>query len=95
MGLKSLSLPIYKVLAFGISAAYAGVAGALFVLGTNGFAQPRRSGLLTRCNWSLHGAQRRESKEGPSESEYAARLVGLSHRSAIRFVALVFHSKPP
>lgn len=33
-------LPIYKTLAFGISAAYAGVAGSLFVLGTNGFAQP-------------------------------------------------------
>jgi branched-chain amino acid transport system permease protein len=33
-------LPVYKTLAFGISAAFAGVAGSLFVLGTNGFAQP-------------------------------------------------------
>ena len=31
---------IYKTLAFGISAALAGVAGSLFVLATNGFAQP-------------------------------------------------------
>ncbi|HET7572402.1 MAG TPA: branched-chain amino acid ABC transporter permease [Gaiellaceae bacterium] len=35
-----IALPIYKTLAFGISAAYAGVAGSLFVMGTNGFAQP-------------------------------------------------------
>jgi branched-chain amino acid transport system permease protein len=31
---------LYKVLAFGISAAYCGVAGALLVLASNGFAQP-------------------------------------------------------
>ncbi|HVS85220.1 MAG TPA: branched-chain amino acid ABC transporter permease [Gaiellaceae bacterium] len=37
---SGIQLPIYKTLAFGISAAYAGVAGSLFVLGTNGFAQP-------------------------------------------------------
>jgi branched-chain amino acid transport system permease protein len=37
---SGIELPIYKTLAFGISAAYAGVAGSLFVLATNGFAQP-------------------------------------------------------
>ncbi len=37
--------PVYKTLAFGISAAYAGVAGSLFVLGTNGFAQPNEFGV--------------------------------------------------
>jgi len=37
---SGVSLPIYKTLAFGVSAAYAGVAGSLFVLVTNGFAQP-------------------------------------------------------
>jgi len=37
---SGIELPVYKTLAFGISAAYAGVAGSLFVLGTNGFAQP-------------------------------------------------------
>ena len=37
---SGVELPIYKTLAFGISAAYAGVAGSLFVLATNGFAQP-------------------------------------------------------
>ena len=41
-----VSLPIYKTLAFGISAAYAGVAGSLFVLVTNGFAQPNEFGVL-------------------------------------------------
>src|SRR5947207_2962297 len=35
-----VSLPIYKSLAFGVSAGFAGVAGSLFVLVTNGFAQP-------------------------------------------------------
>jgi branched-chain amino acid transport system permease protein len=35
-----IELPVYKTLAFGISAAYAGIAGSLFVLATNGFAQP-------------------------------------------------------
>jgi len=37
---SGVELPVYKTLAFGISAAYAGVAGSLFVLATNGFAQP-------------------------------------------------------
>jgi branched-chain amino acid transport system permease protein len=43
---SGVSLPIYKTLAFGISAAYAGVAGSLFVLATNGFAQPNEFGVL-------------------------------------------------
>jgi branched-chain amino acid transport system permease protein len=37
---SGVELPVYKTFAFGISAAYAGVAGSLFVLATNGFAQP-------------------------------------------------------
>jgi branched-chain amino acid transport system permease protein len=37
---SGVELPVYKTLAFGISAAYAGVAGSLFVLAANGFAQP-------------------------------------------------------
>jgi branched-chain amino acid transport system permease protein len=43
---SGVQLPIYKTLAFGISAAYAGVAGSLFVMGTNGFAQPNEFGVL-------------------------------------------------
>jgi branched-chain amino acid transport system permease protein len=43
---SGVSLPVYKTLAFGISAAYAGVAGSLFVLATNGFAQPNEFGVL-------------------------------------------------
>jgi branched-chain amino acid transport system permease protein len=43
---SGVSLPIYKTLAFGASAAFAGVAGALFVLWTNGFAQPNEFGVL-------------------------------------------------
>ncbi|HEX6788056.1 MAG TPA: branched-chain amino acid ABC transporter permease [Gaiellaceae bacterium] len=43
---SGVSLPIYKTLAFGVSAAYAGVAGSLFVLATNGFAQPNEFGIL-------------------------------------------------
>ena len=42
---SGVELPVYKTLAFGISAAYAGVAGSLFVLGTNGFAQPSEFGV--------------------------------------------------
>ena len=42
---SGVSLPIYKTLAFGISAAFAGVAGSLFVLVTNGFAQPNEFGV--------------------------------------------------
>ena len=37
---SGVSLPIYKTFAFGVSAAYAGVAGSLYVLVTNGFASP-------------------------------------------------------
>jgi len=43
---SGVALPIYKTLAFGISAAFAGVAGSLFVLATNGFAQPNEFTLL-------------------------------------------------
>jgi len=43
---SGVSLPIYKTLAFGVSAAYAGVAGSLFVLWTNGFAQPNEFEIL-------------------------------------------------
>lgn len=37
---SGVSLAVYKTLAFGISAAFAGVAGSMFVLATNGYAQP-------------------------------------------------------
>jgi branched-chain amino acid transport system permease protein len=43
---SGVSLAIYKTLAFGISAAFAGVAGSLFVLATNGFAQPNEFGVF-------------------------------------------------
>ena len=43
---SGVSLPIYKTFAFGVSAAYAGVAGSLFVLVTNGYAQPGLFGLV-------------------------------------------------
>jgi branched-chain amino acid transport system permease protein len=43
---SGVALPVYKTLAFGVSAAYAGVAGSLFVLGTNGFAQPNEFGVI-------------------------------------------------
>ena len=43
---SGVMLPLYKTLAFGISAAFAGVAGSLFVMGTNGFAQPSEFGIL-------------------------------------------------
>ncbi len=43
---SGVALPVYKTLAFGVSAAYAGVAGSLFVLGTNGFAQPNEFSVL-------------------------------------------------
>jgi branched-chain amino acid transport system permease protein len=43
---SGVSLPIYKTFAFGVSAAYAGVAGSLFVIATNGFAQPQEFGVI-------------------------------------------------
>jgi branched-chain amino acid transport system permease protein len=43
---SGVSLPIYKTLAFGVSAAYAGVAGSLLVIVTNGYAQPSEFGIL-------------------------------------------------
>ena len=43
---SGVALPIYKTLAFGISGAFAGVAGSLLVLATNGFAQPSEFGIL-------------------------------------------------
>ena len=41
-----VELSLYKTLAFGISAAYAGVAGTVFVMANNGFAQPQEFGVL-------------------------------------------------
>jgi len=43
---SGVELPLYKTLAFGISAAYAGIAGSLFVLATNGFAAPDEFGVV-------------------------------------------------
>jgi branched-chain amino acid transport system permease protein len=43
---SGIELPVYKTLAFGTSAAYAGVAGSLFVLSTNGFAAPDEFGIV-------------------------------------------------
>jgi branched-chain amino acid transport system permease protein len=43
---SGIELPVYKTLAFGISAAYAGVAGALYVMALNGFAQPSEFSVL-------------------------------------------------
>ena len=43
---SGIELPVYKTLAFGISAAFAGVAGSLFVLATNGFAAPDEFGIV-------------------------------------------------
>lgn len=43
---SGIELAVYKTLAFGISAAFAGVAGSVFVMGTNGFAQPSEFGVL-------------------------------------------------
>jgi branched-chain amino acid transport system permease protein len=43
---SGVELPVYKTLAFGISAAYAGVAGSLFVLATNGYASPDEFGVI-------------------------------------------------
>jgi branched-chain amino acid transport system permease protein len=43
---SGIELPVYKTLAFGISAAYAGVAGSLFVLANNGFAAPDEFGIV-------------------------------------------------
>jgi branched-chain amino acid transport system permease protein len=43
---SGVSLPIYKTFAFGVSAAYAGLAGSLFVMATNGFAQPQEFGVI-------------------------------------------------
>jgi branched-chain amino acid transport system permease protein len=43
---SGVELPVYKTLAFGVSAAFAGVAGSLFVMGTNGFAQPSEFSIL-------------------------------------------------
>jgi branched-chain amino acid transport system permease protein len=42
---SGIELPVYKTLAFGISAAFAGVAGSLFVLANNGFAAPDEFGV--------------------------------------------------
>jgi branched-chain amino acid transport system permease protein len=37
---SGVDLAVYKTLAFGVSAAFAGVAGSLFVLASNGYAHP-------------------------------------------------------
>jgi branched-chain amino acid transport system permease protein len=43
---SGVSLPIYKTFAFGVSAAFAGVAGSLFVIATNSFAQPNEFAVI-------------------------------------------------
>jgi branched-chain amino acid transport system permease protein len=43
---SGIELPVYKTLAFGISAAYAGVAGTLLVMARGGFAQPTQFSVI-------------------------------------------------
>ena len=43
---SGVEIGVYKTLAFGISAAFCGVAGALFVVASNGFAQPEEFGVV-------------------------------------------------
>ena len=43
---SGVEIGMYKTLAFGISAAFCGVAGALFVMASNGFAQPDEFGVV-------------------------------------------------
>ncbi len=47
---SGVSLVLYKTLAFGISAAFAGVAGSLFVLANLGYAQPDEFSILLSLN---------------------------------------------
>jgi branched-chain amino acid transport system permease protein len=43
---SGVALPIYKTLAFGVSAAFAGVAGSLYILTINGYTQPSEWGVI-------------------------------------------------
>jgi branched-chain amino acid transport system permease protein len=47
---SGVSLVLYKTLAFGVSAGFAGVAGSLFVLATNGYAQPDEFSVVLSLN---------------------------------------------
>ena len=47
---SGVSLVLYKTLAFGISAAFAGVAGSLFVLANLGYAQPEEFSIFLSLN---------------------------------------------
>jgi branched-chain amino acid transport system permease protein len=47
---SGVSLVFYKTFAFGISAGFAGVAGSLFVLATNGYAQPDEFAVFLSLN---------------------------------------------
>ena len=47
---SGVSLVLYKTLAFGISAAFAGVAGSLFVMANLGYAQPDEFSILLSLN---------------------------------------------
>jgi branched-chain amino acid transport system permease protein len=47
---SGVSLVLYKTFAFGVSAGFAGVAGSLFVLATNGYAQPDEFAVFLSLN---------------------------------------------
>ena len=53
---SGVSLPIYKTLAFGVSAAFAGVAGSLLVIATNGYVQPGEFSVLLSLQILIGGA---------------------------------------
>jgi branched-chain amino acid transport system permease protein len=97
---SGVSLPIYKTLAFGISAAFAGVAGSLFVLVTNGFAQPNEFGVTLSLQiligaavaglGSLYGTIVGALFVGLlPELSSSAPLIGSSHGQDVVFGAIV------
>ena len=91
--------PVYKTLAFGISAAYAGVAGSLFVLGTNGFAQPNEFGIRSRSRSSSAPRSPGSGRSGACSSGPLRRaaaeiskdvpLIGSTHGQDVVFGLLV------
>ena len=98
---SGVSLPIYKTFAFGVSAAYAGVAGSLFVLVTNGFSQPGVFALVLSLQLligaavaglgSLWGVDRRRALHRPPARDFRrrSRSSGSSHGQDVVFGLIV------
>ncbi len=80
---SGVEIGLYKTLAFAISAAFCGVAGALYVITLNGFAQPQEFGVdLSSRSWWARPSRGSARSGGSSRARRSSACCRRSRRAS-------------